>query len=42
MPLGGTRTVYGMNALVGGDLDAPGTREAALERARAAGFGGAQ
>ena len=42
VPLGGTRTVYGMNALVGGDLDAPGTREAALERARAAGFGGAQ
>ena len=42
VPLGGTRTVYGMNALVGGDLDAPGTREAALERARTAGFGGAQ
>ncbi len=42
VPLGGERTVYGMNALVGGDLDAPGAREAALERARAAGFGGAE
>ncbi|AAF12460.1 urease subunit beta [Deinococcus radiodurans] len=42
VPLGGSRTVYGMNALVNGDLDAPGTREAALEGARAAGFGGAQ
>lgn len=40
VPLGGTRTVYGMNALVSGELDAPGMREAALERARAAGFGG--
>ena len=42
VPLGGERRVYGMNALVGGDLDAPGAREAALERARAAGFGGAE
>ncbi|MFC5849669.1 urease subunit beta [Deinococcus petrolearius] len=42
VPLGGKRTVYGMNALVSGDLDAPGAREAALERARAAGFGGAE
>ncbi|WP_216326396.1 urease subunit gamma [Deinococcus aestuarii] len=40
VPLGGTRTVYGMNALVSGALDAPGMREAALERAREAGFGG--
>ncbi|SMB78735.1 urease subunit gamma [Deinococcus hopiensis] len=42
VPLGGTRTVHGMNSLVGGQLDAPGAREAVLERARAAGFGGAQ
>lgn len=42
VPLGGTRTVYGMNALVSGALDAPGMREAALGRAREAGFGGAQ
>jgi len=41
VPLGGTRTVYGMNSLVSGELDAPAMREAALERARAAGFGGA-
>ena len=39
--LGGNRTVYGMNALVNGELDAAGMREAALERARAAGFKGA-
>ncbi|WP_161881020.1 urease subunit gamma [Deinococcus alpinitundrae] len=38
VPLGGSRMVYGMNNLVGGKLDAE--REAALERARAAGFGG--
>jgi len=36
--LGGSRTVYGMNALVSGELDAPGTQQAALERARGAGF----
>lgn len=36
--LGGSRTVYGMNALVSGELDAPGMQQAALERARAAGF----
>ncbi len=42
VPLGGTRTVYGMNALVSGELDAPGTRARALEQARAAGFGGAE
>lgn len=40
VPLGGSRTVYGMNNLVGGELDAQ--KEAALERARAAGFGGAE
>ena len=40
VPLGGSRTVYGMNALVSGDLDAPGVRDAAL--ARAAGFGGTE
>jgi len=40
--LGGSRTVYGMNALVSGELDAPGTRDSALERARAAGFRGAE
>lgn len=39
VPLGGTRTVYGMNALVSGALDGPGRREAAL--ATADGFGGA-
>ncbi len=39
--LGGSRTVYGMNALVSGELDAAGMKEAALERAEAAGFGGA-
>lgn len=35
---GGLRRVYGMNALVMGDLDAE--REAALERAKKAGFKG--
>ena len=40
--LGGSRTVYGMNALISGELDAPGMREAALERASAAGFKGAE
>ena len=40
VPLGGSRTVYGMNALVGGDLDAPGMKEAALARAAGRGFGG--
>ncbi|WP_291424784.1 urease subunit gamma [Deinococcus sp.] len=42
VPLGGTRTVYGMNALVSGELDAPDTQQRALEQARAAGFGGAE
>ena len=36
VPLGGSRTVYGMNALVSGELDT--VREAALERAREQGF----
>ncbi|WP_420595463.1 urease subunit gamma [Deinococcus sp.] len=40
VPLGGSRTVYGMNALVSGELDA--VRETALERAREQGFGGAE
>ena len=40
VPLGGSRTVYGMNNLVGGELDEQ--RDAALERAQAAGFGGAE
>ncbi|ANE44159.1 urease subunit gamma [Deinococcus puniceus] len=40
VPLGGTRSVYGMNALVSGDLDSE--RERALERARAGGFRGAE
>ena len=38
VPLGGSRTVYGMNNLVGGELDQQ--QAAALARARAAGFGG--
>ncbi|GAA3995857.1 urease subunit beta [Deinococcus rubellus] len=40
VPLGGNRTVYGMNNLVGGELH--GQREAALERAKVAGFGGVE
>ena len=42
IPLGGERVVYGMNALVSGDLDAPSTKEAALARAAERGFGGAK
>ena len=38
IPLGGAREVWGCNALVQGRLDAPGAREAALERARSRGF----
>ena len=38
--LGGTRTVYGMNALVSGDLETE--RERALERAKLGGFRGAE
>ncbi|MDO4244946.1 MAG: urease subunit beta [Deinococcus sp.] len=36
--LGGTRIVYGMNALISGELDAPGAKEAALRRAAEGGF----
>ncbi len=36
--LRGNRQVYGMNGLVSGSLDAPGAREAALERARRQGY----
>ncbi|PNY79847.1 urease subunit beta [Deinococcus koreensis] len=42
VPLGGTRTVYGMNALVSGELDAEGMKAAALQRAREQGFEGAE
>jgi urease beta subunit len=38
VPLGGRRVVRGLNGLVDGPLDAPGAREAALERARERGF----
>ena len=34
----GKRAIYGFNALVEGDLDAPGRRQQALERAGKAGF----
>ncbi|UQN05303.1 urease subunit gamma [Deinococcus sp. QL22] len=40
VPLGGTRTVYGMNALVSGDLEEQ--REGAPERAKSGGFRGAE
>ena len=36
--LGGQRIVYGMNGLVMGALDAPGAKEAALEKARIEGY----
>ena len=42
VPLGGARRVYGMNALVMGDLDAPGARDAALAAAQQAGFLGSE
>jgi urease beta subunit len=35
---GGRRVVRGFNALVEGELDRPGAREEAIERARKAGF----
>ena len=38
VPLGGNRTVYGMNNLVGGELREQ--RETAMARAKVAGFGG--
>ena len=41
-PIGGSRVVIGFSGLVDGPLDAPGAREAALERAAATGFLGAQ
>jgi len=40
--LGGHREVYGMNALISGELDTVGMREMALERAKAAGFKGSE
>jgi urease beta subunit len=36
--LGGSRIVYGMNGLVMGSLDAPGAKEAALEKAKTEGY----
>ncbi|GGR14473.1 urease subunit gamma [Deinococcus ruber] len=38
VPLGGTREVWGMNALISGALDGEGVKESALERARERGF----
>jgi urease subunit gamma/beta len=38
VPIGGARVVIGFAGLVDGPLDAPGAREAALERARACGY----
>jgi urease subunit gamma/beta len=38
VPFGGARVVVGFSGLVDGPLDAPGAREAALERARAFGY----
>jgi urease subunit gamma/beta len=38
VPIGGERVVVGFSGLVDGPLDAPGAREAALERARAFGY----
>jgi urease beta subunit len=35
---GGRRVVHGANGLVGGDLNAPGARDAALDRARKGSF----
>ncbi len=42
VPFGGDRVVVGFSGLVDGPLDAPGAREAALERARVLGYEGAQ
>jgi urease beta subunit len=36
--LGGSRIVYGMNGLAMGSLDAPGAKEAALEKAKTQGY----
>ncbi|HEU4974761.1 MAG TPA: urease subunit gamma [Baekduia sp.] len=41
LPIGGDRVVRGHGELVDGHLDAPGAREAALERARERGYAGA-
>ena len=41
LPIGGARVVRGHGGLVDGPLDAPGAREAALERAREQGYLGA-
>jgi len=41
VPFAGARVVRGHGGLVDGPLDAPGAREAALERARAQGYRGA-
>lgn len=41
VPIGGSRVVFGQAGLVDGPLDVPGARDAALERARAAGYLGA-
>ncbi|GAA4535777.1 urease subunit gamma [Nonomuraea ferruginea] len=41
-PIGGARVVVGFAGLVDGPLDAPGAREAALERARACGYLGSE
>ncbi len=38
VPIGGERVAIGFAGLVDGPLDAPGAREAALERARACGY----
>jgi urease subunit gamma/beta len=38
VPLGGRREVVGFNGLVNGPLDAPGTRDTAMARARERGF----
>jgi urease subunit gamma/beta len=40
-PIAGARVVRGHGGLVDGPLDAPGAREAALERARERGYRGA-
>jgi urease subunit gamma/beta len=38
VPIGGDRVIIGFAGLVDGPLDAPGARQAALERARACGY----
>ncbi len=38
VPIGGARVAIGFSGLVDGPLDAPGTREAAIERAKAEGY----